>query len=76
MRVTQFETIFGRINVDTIDHPRWRYRASFENVDTGPYSTFGWVNCGWTINDAVTGLLTDHSELMMQMTEGLGQSQH
>lgn len=76
MRVTQFQTLFGLVNVDWSDHPNWRYRASFDVMDLGPCSTFGWVKCGWTIDDAVSGLMADHSELMHQMVEGLGQSRH
>ena len=76
MRVTQIQTIFGLVNVDQTQHPRLRFRASFDGHTAPPNGDFGWVALGGTCVDAIVGLLNDHQELLNEMYHGYFERRH
>lgn len=76
MRITQFETIYGRVNVDTVVHPKGRYKASFDEAEIGAADQFGWVAFGWSMMDTVAALLADREGLINEMMAGWSQPKH
>lgn len=80
MRVTHFETVFGIVCVDAdgdgeVFPP---FVAFFEDMDPKKHSNspYGWKNYGWTIREAVNGLLLDRANLIGEMFASYGQVQH
>ena len=76
MRITQIETIYGRVNVDMVNHPKGRYRASFDEADIGAADQFGWVSFGSSITGTLSRLIADREGLINEMMAGWSQPKH
>lgn len=79
MVITEFTTLFGQIKVEKVDHPthpECEYVAFFEDANIGECSLFGWVRFGQSMGEALSGLLTDHAELIKEMLENMDKPRH